>query len=146
MGTEPTSRASLSGPASSFRKVWGPEEMGVGTPGLEGVQARKASAFHLNTSGWPTDLQASDGEEAPCTHQRVAGAAEVSSGETLLTSGEAAEGGVLSPAQPQLPGNNSSVDGADGALSADTETKAGEGRYPGAECQVCEKPPELIAR
>lgn len=65
----------------------------MGTPGLEGVEAWKAVAFPLKTTVWPTDLQASDGEEAPCTHQRVTGAAEVSSGETLLTSGKAGEEG-----------------------------------------------------
>lgn len=66
---------------------------GVGTPGVEGMEAWKARALPLKTIGWPTDLQASDGEEAPCTHQHVPGAAQVSSGETLLTSGKAGEEG-----------------------------------------------------
>lgn len=66
---------------------------GVGTPGVEGMEAWKARALPLKTTGWPTDLQASDGEEAPCTHQHVPGAAQVSSGETLLTSGKAGEEG-----------------------------------------------------
>lgn len=66
---------------------------GVGTSGVEGMEAWKARALPLKTTGWPTDLQASDGEEAPCTHQHVPGAAQVSSGETLLTSGKAGEEG-----------------------------------------------------
>lgn len=68
----------------------------MGTPGLEGVEAWKAKAS-LKTPGWPADLQASDGEEAPCTHQRVPGAAKVSSGETLLTSGKVGEEGSPQP-------------------------------------------------
>ena len=92
MGTEPTSRDSLGGPASSFRKVWGPEGYGGESPWKwEPLGWREWRP--LKTTVWPTDLQASDGEEAPCTHQRVTGAAEVSSGETLLTSGKAGEEG-----------------------------------------------------
>lgn len=126
MGTEPTSRGSPSGPASSFRKVWGPEgygmrTLGVGTPGLEGVEAWKGRAFPLKTTGWPADLQASDGEEAPGTHQHVSGAAQVSSGETLLASGKAGEEGSdgSSPSPVCL------LRGAYGL--ADTETEVGKG-------------------
>lgn len=84
-------------PAASERSG-GPEGSGmrtpgVGTPEVEGMEAWEARALPLRTTGWPTDLQASDGEEAPCTHQYVTGAAQVSSGETLLTSGKAGEEG-----------------------------------------------------
>lgn len=69
------------------QRVWGENAWGE----LEGLQAWKARALSLKPTGWPTDLQASDGKEAPCTHQHVAGAAEVSPGETLLPSGKTGE-------------------------------------------------------
>ncbi|XP_012517962.1 PREDICTED: uncharacterized protein LOC105824898 [Propithecus coquereli] len=41
MGTEPATRGSLSVPAGSFRKVWGPEGRGVGALPLAGVGAER---------------------------------------------------------------------------------------------------------
>lgn len=57
-----------------------------------GAKGERAVTPPSDSLSW-TDLQATDGEEAPGAHQRVAGAAQVAAGEALFAPGEPGRGG-----------------------------------------------------